>query len=71
MTTQVILTNTSAVHSKLHHYRAWLIKNLMVPGEPRSWAWKTTADDNKTIVYNVIEFRDEEDAMAFKLTFGL
>ena len=71
MTITVILKETSEIHTKLHLYRAWLIKNVLVPGEPRAWRWTTTSNEDKTALNNVIEFREEEDAIAFKLTFGL
>ena len=51
-------------------YVSWLLMNLGYAG-PKSWEWTETRHyPSRSMVYTV-RFRKEEDALAFKLRFGL
>ena len=47
-------------------YTAWCMKNLFVPGNPKSWSIYKTMDGGVRIV-----FLNLEDLLAFKMVFGL
>ncbi len=54
-----------------HEYSMWCFKNLFVPGEPKSWALIDSPQGNIKYSAKKIIFYHEEDALAFKLRFGL
>ena len=54
-----------------HEYSIWCYKNLFVPGEPKSWCLFDYSYGNIKYSAKKIIFYSEEDALAFKLRFGL
>lgn len=54
-----------------HEYSIWCYKNLFVPGEPKTWCIFDHSHGNIKYSTKKIIFYSEEDAMAFRLRFGI
>ena len=62
--------NLKGQEVKKYYYiwNAWLMQNVLVPGEPRPWAWLLAETQGH---FDAILFQNEEDATAFKIKFVL
>jgi len=58
--TEVIIPNNFRSEYR-NSFVVWCYRNLFVPGEPKTWKIYTTR----------VTFVNEEDAVAFKLRFGI
>jgi hypothetical protein len=68
MTTRVNLRAGYEVKKYYYIWNSWMMKTLFVPGEPKPWAWILSEGQ---VHFEAILFLNEEDAIAFKLRFGL
>jgi len=56
---------------EMHQYSTWCYKNIFEPGEPKSWAILEEGSGNTKYLQRKIIFLHSEDAVVFKLRFGL
>lgn len=68
MTTRIELPGPGL--PKMYMYSSWCYRNLFVPGEPKTWAhYNSFPNEDPGKDYMI--FRDAQDAVAFRLHFGI